>query len=277
MSLYRRSRHIAHLVAVAASLAVTAPAFAQKPSISVVGKMLSASREDRAFPSYKWASGAPIKPLVVTGGQEGDCVDATFSKLRGQIRAIREFVPALRNMEDPELIDWPPREAVDAPLLIGLESTTPAIEQAISTYAQMSDLRAEPHHFGRSTPVVPSFGEGFGVHGARIAYAYAWTEDGIGADAYSEEACRGSSWHTTSLLALLGAGRFQTLLTDRPEHKSVARWELMDRLFLRALYACPGSPASDTCLTSTVKKLVADPSLNPKGRSMDGHPVAIEN
>jgi hypothetical protein len=39
----------------------------------------------------------------------------------------------------------------------------------------------------------------------------------------------------------------------------------MDRLFLRALYACPGSPASDSCLKTTVKKLVADPSLNPEG------------
>ena len=48
--------------------------------------------------------------------QEGACVDAAFSKLRRQIGMIREFVPELRNMEDPELIDWPSREPVGAPL-----------------------------------------------------------------------------------------------------------------------------------------------------------------
>ncbi|MCW5735390.1 MAG: hypothetical protein KIS73_14755 [Enhydrobacter sp.] len=276
MSINRHARYVALLVAVVASLA-TAPAGAQKPSIADIDQLPSASPDGPAFPSYKWARGAPIKPLIVTGGQEGDCVDVTFSKLRGQIRAIREFVPELRNLEDPELIDWPPREAVDAPLLIGLESRTPAIEQAISTYAQIADLRAEPHHLGRSTQVVRSFGEGYGVNDARITYAYAWTEDGIGADAYSEEACRESVWHTTSLRVLLGAGSFLTLLTDRPRHQSVDRRQLMDRLFLRALYACPGSPASDTCLKTTVESLMADPSYDPKGRTMDGHPVTIKN
>ena len=277
MSLRRHAPLVARLVAVAASLAVTTPALAQKPSIADIDKMLSTPSDDRAFPSYKWASGAPIKPFIVTGGQEGDCVHATFSKLHGQIRAIREFVPELRNMEDPELIDWPPREAVDAPLLIGLESKTAAIEQAISTYAQMTDLRAEPHHLGKSSPVVPSFGEGYGLNGARITYAYAWTEDGIGADAYSEEACRASVWHTTSLRILLGAARLPSLHADRPQHRSVARWEFMDRLFLRALYACPGSPPSDICLKTMIKKLVANPSLDPEGRAMDGRPVAIDN
>jgi hypothetical protein len=227
--------------------------------------MLPAPSDDPSFPSYKWASGAPVQPLIVTGGQEGPCVDVTFSKLRRQIGMIREFVPALRNMEDPELIDWPPREPVDAPLLIGLESKSPAVEQAISTYAQIADLHAEPHHLGRSTRMMPSFGEGFGVHDARITYAYAWTEDAIGASAYSEEACRDSVWHTTSLRVLLGAGRFRTLPADWLHGKSVEWWEFMDRLFLRALYACPGSPASDDCLRTTVKKLVADPSLNPEG------------
>jgi hypothetical protein len=253
------------VVAAAASLAVAAPAFAQKPSGADVDKMLPSPPDSRAFPSYKWASGAPIKPLIVTGGQEGACVDVTFSKLRRQIGMIREFVPELRNMEDPELIDWPAREPVEAPLLIGLESETPAIEQAISTFAQTADLRAEPHHFGKSTRIVPSFGEGFGVRKARITYAYAWTEDAIGVSAYSEETCRDSVWHTTSLRILLGAGRFLIHNADWSRDRSVAWREFMDLLFLRALYACPGSPASDDCLKTTVKTLVADPTLNPEG------------
>jgi hypothetical protein len=203
--------------------------------------------------------------LIVTGGQEGACVDVTFSKLRRQIGMIREFVPELRNMEDPELVDWPPREAVDAPLLIGLESKSPAIEQAISTFAQIADLRAKPHHFVRNTRMVRSFGEGFGVREARITYAYAWTEDANGISAYSEDTCRDSAWHTTSLRILLGAGRFLIHHADWSGDRSVEWREFMDRLFLRALYACPGSPASDDCLRTTVKALVADPTLNPEG------------
>jgi hypothetical protein len=262
---HRQARHVADLVAVVASLAVTGPAFAQKPSAADIDRMLPAPSGEHAFPSYKWASGAPIKPLIVSGGQEGACIDITLSKLQRQVGMIREFVPELRNMQDPELIDWPPQEPVEAPLLIGLESKSPAVEQAISTYAQIADLRAEPHHLGRSTRMVTSFGEGYGIHDAHITYAYAWTEDAIGAAAYSEEACRDSVWHTTSLRALLGAGRFLTLRANWHHGRSVAWWEFMDRLFLRALYACPGSPASDSCLKTTVKKLVADPSLNPEG------------
>jgi len=265
MSLHRRARHMAGLVAAAASLAVAVPASAQKPSAADIDEMLPAPSDGHAFPSYKWASGAPIKPLVVTGGQEGACVDAAFSTLRRQIGTIREFVPALRNMEDPELVDWPPPEPVGAPLLIGLASKTPAIEQAISTYAQSADLRAEPCHLGKSPRRLPSFGEGYGVRDAHIAYAYAWTEQAAVVSAFSRETCRPPVWHTTSLRYLLGAGRFLTLHADWSHDKSVAWWEFMDRLFLRALYACPGSPASDDCLKSTVKKLVADPSLNPEG------------
>ena len=265
MSWHRRPRHLAGLVAVVAGLAVAGPAFAQKPSAADIDEMLPAPPDGHAFPSYKWASDAPIKPLIVTGGQEGACVDAAFSKLRRQIGMIREFVPELRNMEDPELIDWPSREPVGAPLLIGLESRTPAIEQAISTYAQSADLRAEPYHLGKSPRMVRSFGEGYGVRKARITYAYAWTEDATDAYATSEKTCRDSLWHTTSLRVLLGAGRFLTLHADWSHDKSPAWWEFMDRLFLRALYACPGSPASDDCLKTRVKKLVADPSLKPEG------------
>jgi hypothetical protein len=255
---------MADLLAVVASLAAS-PALAQKPSAIDIDKMLPTLPHDRALPSYKWESGALIKPLIVTGGQEGACVDVTFAKLERQIGMIRAFVPELRNMEDPELIDWPPPEPVDAPLLIGLESKTPAIEQAVSTYAQIADLHAQPHHLGKSSRTMPSFGEGYGVRDAHITYAYAWTEDRIGAAAYSEKACRDSIRHTTSLRVLLGAGRFLTLQDDWPQGKSVAWWEFMDRLFLRALYACPRSPASDGCLRTTVKKLLADPLLNPEG------------
>lgn len=265
MSLHRRARYIAGLIAVVTGLGVAAPAFAQKPSAADIDEMLPLPPNGYPFPSYKWASGAPIKPLIVTGGQTGACVDITFSKLRRQIGMIRDFVPALRNIDDPELIDWPPREPIDAPLLIGLATKTPAIEQAISTYAQIADLRAEPHHLGKSTRILPSYGEGYGVRDARITYAYAWTEDGTGVSAYPEKICRDSHWHTTALRVLLGAGRFLTLDADWPHDKSLAWWEFMDRLFLRALYACPGSPASDDCLKATVKKLVADPSLEPKG------------
>lgn len=265
MSLLRRVWRMAWLVATAASLAVAAPASAQKPSAADIDEMLPAPPDSRAFPSYKWANGAPIRPLIVTGGQEGGCVDAAFSKLRRQIGMIRAFVPALRNMDDPELVDWPPREPVDAPLLIGLASKTPAIEQAISTYAQSADLRAEPYHLGTSARIERSFGEGYGVRRARIAYAYAWTEDATGAAASPARACRDSLWHTTSLRVLLGAGRFLTVHAGWSHDKGLAWWEFMDRLFLRALYACPGSPASDDCLKATVKTLVADPSLNPEG------------
>jgi len=250
-------------VAIVAALAVAAPAFAQKPTGADIDRMLPSS-DGHAFPSYKWASGAPIKPLIVTGAHEGACVDIAFSQLNRQIGLIRDFVPELRNMEDAELIDWPPREPVDAPLLIGLESETPAIEQAISTYAQIADLRAEPHHLGKSTRMVRSFGEGYGVRNARITYAYAWAEDAIGTSAYSEKICRDSLWHTTSLRVLLGAGRFLAPQADWSHDKSPAWREFMDRLFLRALYACPGSPASDDCLKTTVKALAADPSLNPE-------------
>ena len=119
---------------------------------------------------------------------------------------IREFVPELRNMEDPELIDWPSRETVDAPLLIGLESKTPAIEQAISTSAQSADLHAEPYHFGKSPRMGRTFGEGYGVRKARITYAYAWTEDATGVSATSEKACHGSlSHHVPS--RLVGCGQ----------------------------------------------------------------------
>ena len=110
-----------------------------------------------------------------------------------------------------------------------------------------------------------SFGEGYGVRKARITYAYAWTEDATGVSAYPEKACRDPLSHTTSLRVLLGAGRFLTLHADWSHDKSLAWWEFMDRLFLRALYSCPGSPASDDCLKTTVKNLVADPSLNPEG------------
>jgi hypothetical protein len=265
MSFHRRPLHMVYLVAVAASLAGAAPAFAQKPSAADIDEMLPAPPDGHAFPSYKWASGAPIKPLIVTGGQDGACVDLTVSKLRRQIGMIRDFVPELRNMADPERIDWPPREPVAAPLLIGLESKTPAIEQAISTYAQIADLHAESHHLGKRTRTVRSFGEGYGVHNEHITYAYAWTEKATGVSPYSEKACRDSVWHTTSLRALLGAGRFLTLHADWSHDKSLAWWEFMDRLFLRALYACPGSPASDDCLKTTVKKLVVDRALNPEG------------
>lgn len=265
MSLHWRARYIVELIAVAASLALAAPALAQKPSSADIDRILPASPGAPAFPSYKWASGAPIQPLIVTGGQEGACIDVTFAKLHRQVGMIREFVPELRNMEDPELIDWPPREPVNAPLLIGLESKSPAVEQAISTFAQIADLRAEPHHLGRSTRMMPSFGKGFGIHDSHITDAYAWTEDAIGTSAYSEESCRDAVRHTTSLRVLLGAGRFRTLPADWPHGKSVEWWEFMDRLFLKALYACPGSPASDDCLKTTAKKLVADPMLNTEG------------
>ena len=71
MSRHRRARHMAGLVAVVVSLAVAAPAFAQKPSAADIDEMLPAPPDSHAFPSYKWASDAPIKPLIVTGGQEG--------------------------------------------------------------------------------------------------------------------------------------------------------------------------------------------------------------
>jgi len=253
------------LAAIVASLAVAVPAFAQKPSGADIDRMLPSPPDNHAFPSYKWEDGASIKPLIVTGGQEGVCIDVAFSRLSRQIGMIRDFVPELRNMEDPELVDWPPREPVDTPLLIGLESKSAAIEQAISTYAQIADLRAEPYHLGKSTPTVPSFGEGYGVHDAHITYAYAWTEEATDASISSAKACRDSVRHTTSLRALLGAGRFLTFHADWPHDRSAAWWEFMDRLFLRALYSCPGSPATDDCLKTTVKKLVADPSLNPEG------------
>jgi len=264
MSGPRRARHIVHLVAVAVSLAVAAPAFAQKPSVADIDRMLPSQPDDHAFPSYKWMSGAPIQPLIVTGGQEGACVDAAFSRLSRQIDRIRDFVPSLRNMEDPELIDWPPPEPVDAPLLIGLASKSSAIEQAISTYGQIADLRAESHHLGRRTGMMPSFGEGYGIRDARITYAYAWMEDATGVSA-SEASCGDSVRHTTSLRALLGAGRFRVFRASSPQDKSAAWQEFMDRLFVRALYACPGSPVSDDCLKIALGKLIADPSLEPEG------------
>lgn len=263
MSRRRRARRFVPLIAALAGLAVTVPAVAQKPSAADIDRMLPEPTDGHAFPSYKWASGTPIQPLIVTGGREGVCVDAVFSRLSRQIGLIREFVPALRNIEDPELIDWPPPEPVDAPLLIGFESKTSAIEQAISTYAQIADLRAEPYHLGRRARTAPSFGEGYGVHDARISYAYAWMEDATGASS-PEKPCRASTWHTTALRALLGAGRFPTLPAG-PFHDGNPAWrEFMDRIFVRALYACPGSPASDDCLKVAVKKLIADPSLKPE-------------
>lgn len=244
------------------------PANAQGPTPADLDRMLSSvpPEQMKLMPYYKWGNGAPIEVLVVTGKQRGVCVDLAMERLTREVELIRDVVPELRGMRAPRPIDWIPETKLQAPLLIGLEMPHPRIEEAMKWYANFNKPRARLWDEDRSTNIL-SDGDGFSVESQLIVQAYHWAQSSKGLR-YSEETCRRSIWEIGVLNGALGGKWFRVInsrwiqdMPDTPQRDGW--WNLMDRLFLKALYACPSSPAALECIKPALNRLVNDPALVP--------------
>lgn len=256
-------------IAIFSALLAPLTASAQRPTPDDIDEMFqsSTSSEDYRMTYYKWAPGTPIKVLVVTDRQRGMCVDIQLAEIYRQVGLIRELVPELRNMQDPEAIDWLPETKLKSVLVLGLEGKNKTIQQAMLRYGKANTPRAQFLQTDRSTHLVGN-GDGFGIESGHIVYAYGWTTTSGGLAIYSEQICRGSSWDTLGLVTLLGETDFSTIKPQRwlngatSEKQKVWR-EFVMRLFLKALYACPGTPVGKECVKNKIKALAVDPSLAP--------------
>lgn len=277
-----RARCIALTATVVAVFATQQPAGAQRPTSDDVEEMFPssvASSQHFSMPYYKWASGTPVSVQVVTDGQQMPCVDMIALQLRRQVVLIRELIPELRNLRYPELTDWIPKTQIEAPLLLGLAMNREA-GQAMADYGAALRPHAQHYgdakHYGDSITGGSVFAQGFGTEHGRIVYAYWSLNSRGGLKGISDDTCRKSRWDVAGLISGLGGVKFRVInsrwgqrMGSAGARKDVSStdglWlDLMERLFLKALYACPGSPASEDCLKRTVKALVADPSVVPR-------------
>lgn len=255
-------------VELAAGTFLSTAASAQMPTPNDIDRMLSSMPPEdmKLMPYYKWADGAPIDVLIVTGKQRSQCVDIAMEQIKHEVSLIRESVPQLRNIRTPRTVNWIPEEKLRAPLLIGLGMPHPTIQEAMKWYARFNAPRARIWDEDRYFNFL-SVGNGFSVEKERIVQAYYWTMDPNGFQ-YSEKTCRESGWTTGQLYSLLGSPHFvpgnSRWLQDMKDNEQRERWSnLANRLFLKALYACPSSPATLACTKPMFARLVADPGLVP--------------
>lgn len=244
------------------ALTLNLQAAGQQPPPSEIDRLLPPPSSELSY--YKWVNGAPIRLLVVTGKQSGSCVDTTVARIRREASRIRALVPQLRNLLDPEPIEWVPQTRIASPLLIGLEMENEAIEQAMPQFAKYNSPRAQLHGRERSGRAT-AFGEGFGTESGRIVLSYSWITSAGGLAKLPEKVCQSSTWYDDVLTGQLGRQNFrpvssiwvQTLPVGQREHVKAA----IGRLYLKALYACPGSPADRDCVRRELSAFVSDPTL----------------
>lgn len=187
-----------------------------------------------------------------------------MAKVRRQAGLIRDLVPQLRNMYDPEPIDWIPQIQYRSPVLLGLDMANPAIVQTMSRYGRSSNPSATFREFDNSSRIL-GFAEGFGLEDRRIVTSYSWILTSGGLSSYEDDVCRNSEWSSIRLMHLLGGQAFNALASSWGEKQSAAGQTFMNRLFLQALYACPGSPASRDCVRAGLQAMVkADSFSIPK-------------
>ena len=259
----RRVLKIAALTAVAA-LALASTVYAQRPTPVDIEQMFRPP--GRYIPApflYKWAEGVPIDFLVVTGNQRGPCVDIKMEALRREVQLMREQVPVLRNIKAPKSTRWVPRIRIEAPLLLGLDMNDSSIRQAMEEYAKFNSPGAQVQQFNRSGHLM-AFGDGVALENNRLVLTYRWTLSPGGLSSYSDDTCRQSDWDTEGLKRLLAPGDFLVNASRWGQDRADQGWRrLLNRLFIKALYTCPGSPAAIDCVQANVKALVADPSIMP--------------
>ncbi|MFZ5782561.1 MAG: hypothetical protein ACOY4R_20370 [Pseudomonadota bacterium] len=250
------------LLALMVGLATTfslllAPSAGQQPPPAEIDRMMDTLRDD--VPAlHKWSDGAPVQVVIVTLGQTGPCVDMTVAKIRQELAVVREMVPALRNVRDPVVLDRLPVQPIDMPLLISLDSVDDTIGPAMQRFARQTYPNAR--EFVRRN----RWGEGFMLDRGLLVITYSWIlSDGNLADA-PLDICRSLTWYEGTLLQLLGAQGFLAVNSPwMPKHPYSVVKQLvlyLKRLYLKALYFCPASPADRDCVR---RKLLALADATP--------------
>jgi hypothetical protein len=279
MRLFPLGRLIPTLVLLIAAV----PAVAQQPSAQQIDKMLSErtsliAEPDRDYrlPYYRWNDGASISVFIVTDGQTGPCVDIARNAIQRQIDLIRRDVAALQNIRDVVVTDRVPTAKDDSAILIGLPTGSANIKATLAKFALENRPKAKfvdiGGSYGTSHGIIGEndppdaepiyefeIQDSLGLEHDYIVHAYHWSVRLRGLRIYSERQCHNIEWET-DLFRLLGSENFVPLyahdwLADMEPSKKRKWYDLARRLFLKALYGCPASPASRECITSSMAEL----------------------
>jgi hypothetical protein len=222
--------------------------------------------EPKYAPFYKWNDGAPIRVFLLQDDPRYTCTDITKVKLDAQIRRIRNTVPALRNLQGVELIKRLPQSKLDAPLVIGLETTNRKIPEAFQTLADQYTSRGQQHGLSHVTRFI-TYAHGYGLEKGKIRQAYSWTVSNEGSPIYDEKTCMEADWNLRDLQLLLGPGgyfgRTSRWLTNLPTAERSKAAASLDLLYLKSLYACPGSPATVDCIKKQMQENVGSVVVPP--------------
>jgi hypothetical protein len=231
---------------------------------------------DYRLPYYRWPDGAPISIFIVTSGQTGPCVEAAKSSIQREINSIRNDIKALHNIHDVVVVAEVPRDRNDSVILIGLPTDNSSIESAMATYTYSNRPKAE------FVDIDMSYVRGAGYRGSNdprdaepifefdnqltlavqdkeIVQAYRWSVHLRGIGIYSAQECEAIDWSAYAF-QLVGGQNFVPMFARdwlsgmdqlrREESKNLAR-----KLFLHALYSCPGPISTRECIRSSLLEL----------------------
>jgi hypothetical protein len=279
-SLFRFSLLIVALAMASIGSGAAAHAQGQRPTEQQIRQMFPSRHnlipdppEGYKLPFYRWREGTPIDVFIVTDEQRGPCADAIKNVVQRQIGSIRQEVPALRNIRDPKMTDWIPEEMPRAAILIGLDTDNPRIGPAMAKYTSEikgkakvtivdSSIAGDRGYRGSNDspdaePIYATYHQdGLAIEQDHIVHAYAWSVHLRGLRIYSQAECRDFYWDD-DLNRILGGEHFVPgyatgwLTNVAPPEKQ--KWHSMaHRLFLKALYSCPGSPVQQECVEASL-------------------------
>ncbi|MBN9088750.1 MAG: hypothetical protein J0J01_17740 [Reyranella sp.] len=245
-----------------------------RPSMADVEQMLPKEGPGYKMPYYHWPDGAPISVSMITSRQQGPCVNSAFADVRTQIDPIRRDVPALRNLQDAQLVDRV-LEVSDPQLLLVLPTDDSRVVVALENQRRPQGTALEiDRSYGlagsgdaKDPPVRNVQGhDGFVISDARIVHARRYTIRPRGMSAYAD-ICRKTDFSYNLYNPLGGESFSPGRAADRllREGKSVKdRWHRhADRMFLLALHSCSEKPAARECLVKSLYDFLNDSRRTP--------------